>query len=179
MFTPNEGDVGRLLVLAAAFEAVYRAGPEAIPPFLRAGGDQPNLSDLLTRVPDIVIDDFCALVSLASTRDFARLREDSHDDQVVPGPVLAGAALVSEADADFVVRRNLFDVKTTVHPRRFGREEVMQLLGYVLLDIDDDLGLQSVGWYFSRQGLLLRVSLIWFLDRCGSQVPLSLDCGPN
>ena len=71
---------------------------------------------------------------------------------VICGPTFVGSPFVNGADADLVVSRCLYDVKTTVNPRDQLPANVRQLIGYALLDWHDRYGLERVGFYFARQG---------------------------
>jgi hypothetical protein len=66
-------------------------------------------------------------------------------------PTFEGSADVGGADADLIVGRCLWDVKTTVLPA-IERQTLYQLLGYLLLDYSDKHRIREVGFYFSRQG---------------------------
>ncbi len=92
--------------------------------------------------------------------DIMRLVEPPHADSVVCGPSFDGSTFVGGADADLIVDGCLYDVKTTMKPRDRLPQNVRQLLGYALLDWNNALALESVGFYFSRQGTWLS----WALD---------------
>lgn len=68
---------------------------------------------------------------------------------VVANPRFAGSTLVGGADADLLVDDCLVELKTT---KRLvcRREDIYQLLGYVLLDFDDEHKITDVGFYLSR-----------------------------
>lgn len=89
-----------------------------------------------------------------------RLVEPPDAVSVVCGPSFDGSAFVRGADADLIVDGCLYDVKTTMKPREDLPRNLRQLLGYALLDWNDALGLERVGFYFSRQGSWLS----WALD---------------
>ena len=88
----------------------------------------------------------------AEVADIMRLVEPPAAESVVCGPSFDGSAFVGGADADLIVDGCLYDVKTTVEPRRDLPRNLRQLLGYALLDWNDALALERVGFYFSRQG---------------------------
>lgn len=67
------------------------------------------------------------------------------------GPAFVGSRHVGGADADFIIDGCLYDVKTTEKPRDRMPNHVRQLIGYVLLDWNDEYRLGRVGFYFSRQ----------------------------
>ena len=92
--------------------------------------------------------------------EIMRLVEPPDAASVVCGPSFDGSGFVGGADADLVVDGCLYDVKTTMKPRQGLPRNLRQLLGYALLDWNDALALERVGFYFSRQGSWLS----WALD---------------
>ena len=68
------------------------------------------------------------------------------------GPTFDGSAFVDGADADLIVNRCLYDVKTTVNPHDRLPANIRQLIGYALLDWHDRYELERIGFYFARQG---------------------------
>lgn len=88
------------------------------------------------------------------------------------GPVFAGSGDIGGADADYILGGLLLDCKATKDPRRLGREEIYQLAGYLLLDYDNQFGIDQVGLYLSRQGGLITWDAADFLRRLGASVPL-------
>lgn len=71
------------------------------------------------------------------------------------GPEFAGSPAVDGADADLIVENCLYDIKTTTDPRRKLPYSLRQLIGYALLDWDDEYALNQVGFYYSRQATLM------------------------
>lgn len=68
--------------------------------------------------------------------------------------------------------RCLIELKTQKSPRA-SWQTLYQLLGYVLLDFDDTYGIDSVGVYLTRQGVLVRWPLEGYLqDLHGQPVDL-------
>jgi len=86
--------------------------------------------------------------------------------------VFAGSTDIGGADADYILAGLLLDCKATRAPRRLGREEIYQLAGYLLLDYDDQYGIDRVGLYLSRQGGLITWEVAEFLRRLGSTTSL-------
>src|SRR5207249_6127316 len=66
---------------------------------------------------------------------------------------------VGGADGDLIVDGCLIEFKTTVDPCDQIRKSLHQLLGYVLLDYTDRYELREVGFYLSRQRVLVQWSL--------------------
>lgn len=151
------GDLERVAVVLAWCEQLFRAGPVALPPcpllHLRAGGGPADLLDL---VPDQLVDQLTQLGTLAVTELFGQF--PSTRDPLI-GCDLSRRPIA--ADADLVVEDTLLELKCTqgetrVAGRTFSLSVglIRQLLGYLLLDRDDNLGAQSVGVYAARFGLL-------------------------
>ena len=82
------------------------------------------------------------------------------------GPEFAGSRAVGGADADLIVDNCLYDIKTTTNPRSKLPNVLRQLLGYVLLDWDDNYQLDHVGIYYSRQATSFRWSLAEMVREC-------------
>lgn len=68
------------------------------------------------------------------------------------GPTLAGSALIA-ADADLIAGGLLVDLKTG-KKLSLGVTDLFQLLGYALLDYDDEFGINSVGIFSARYAYL-------------------------
>jgi hypothetical protein len=71
------------------------------------------------------------------------------DQPSVLNPLFKRSAAVRGADGDLIIDRTLFEVKTT-KTLRPDRDWIYQLLGYVLLDEDDDLNISDVGFLLGR-----------------------------
>lgn len=159
----DEAELDRASLLLAQCEQIYRSGAVALRGSLgealdaaddglafALGIDAPSLTDLraLMEANADQLDEWQA-----------RIAGGEHYD---PNPDFAGSALVGGADADWIVGDALIDSKaydklTVPTLRGFLR----QLLGYVMLDLDDALGIRSVGVWLPRQGL----TRTWSLDR--------------
>ncbi len=79
-------------------------------------------------------------------------------------PTFTGSHDVGGADADLVVDGCLIDIKTSISSQ-VKAEYLYQLAGYLLLDYDDLLHLNTLGIYMARQGLLLTWSVAEFLHQ--------------
>lgn len=78
-----------------------------------------------------------------------------------PNPSFLGSVAVGGADADWVVGDMLVDLKTREQiTSPWIRDTLFQLLGYVLLDLDDSLGIRRVGILLPRQPYFA----VWTLD---------------
>ena len=148
-FRPSDSEertLGRLCIMLAAFEVVVRPpGPAAWPP--RFLGDRPpeDASDLLARVPDEWVEDAAALGAAFSER-YALWR----GSDAVLNPTFAGSLDVGGADADLIADGCLWEIKTT--KKRGGEGKWLhQLLGYALLDYEDEYAIDRVGVLLPRQ----------------------------
>ena len=153
------------------FEEVYRTG--RLWPGTPLGDARPSLTahTLLAAVPGYAIADLGAQVRLAS-RNLAGLRAASRADQVRPWPMFAGSADAGGADADLIVGDLLLEIKSRA-AATLRREDVYQILGYMLLDYPDEYQIGRVGWYLTRHGHLV----IWTVSEClgmlGARRPLA------
>jgi hypothetical protein len=114
--------------------------------------------------------------------DLARLSHAFYDalgsliqSSAVLNPVFAGSCDVGGADADLIVDGCLLEIKTSVGKERLTRERLYQLMGYVLLDYNDEHSIRHVGIYFARQAALVRWSLEQFLMLLGGNSTPALD----
>lgn len=121
-------------------------------------GRQPAGDDRLDDVPNETIDEMVELLNLFVEHFSSELAGPSYMN-----PTFEGSRLVGGADADMIVTGTLIDLKTTdgqVAPAWWLR----QLLGYALLDFSDTYAIDSIGFYFARQGHLSLTDLDRFID---------------
>lgn len=146
----DERELAYFCLLLATFESVSRAGSRAWPPSFLGRELPQSTSELLAAVPDSWIEDVAALASALSRRHCAWLGTPATEN-----PIFAGSRGVGGADADFILAGCLWDIKTTT---RSGGDSnwLYQLLGYTLLDYDDDFKIESVGLLLPRQDTSLR-----------------------
>ncbi|MET7641781.1 hypothetical protein [Streptomyces sp. NPDC005438] len=168
----SEDRLGRLCFAASHFEEVKRAGLRPGNPLLHLGANA-MLDDLLGQVPAYASQDIARQMELAAADHAMGWVTRRHEDKRICAPVFSGSNDVGGADADFIVDGHLIDCKATTRPERFGsRKEVHQLAGYLLLDYEDEYGLDKVCFYLSRQGLLVTWSTQEFLELLGARQPL-------
>jgi len=145
----QERQVARLCLALAWYKEYARVGPlRPVEPLQRAA----SLEELIGLTPQ-------AAVAIDDVARMMRIAEGSIDrwppqEDVRLGPVFDGSIDVGGADADFIIGRCLWDIKTTKEPGRISRKYFWpyQLLGYVFLDYTDRYGLDRVGIYLARQG---------------------------
>lgn len=162
----------RLCYVMSWFEAFYRNPAR---PAAALASDDPRaltLNTLLAAVPDPCIIDLTWQVSLAA-HALDDLREATLPGQVRTGPEFAGTDDVQGADADLIVDDTLIDVKAKVRPSGIGRVDLRQLLGYVLLDYDNEYGINHVGFYLSRYGALVHWAVADMLELLGAAATIT------
>ncbi|MFN8075131.1 MAG: hypothetical protein U0Q15_06875 [Kineosporiaceae bacterium] len=164
--------LARACVVTAWFEEVYRK--PTLWPGTPLGDATPSttLDDLLDAVPGYAVADLTEMVALAET-GLGELRATTPPDDVRLGPTFAGSDDVSGADADWIAGDLLVDVKATAKPDTLDRTMILQLVGYLLLDYDDEYRIGRVGWYQARAGRLISWPVEEFLRLLGATAPLS------
>ncbi len=104
-----------------------------------------------------------------SNRFYERYSEHL-SDPVHLNPTFKGSGDIGGADADLILNECLLDIKTTVVPK-ITNTMLYQLIGYVLLDYEDEYHIKEVGIYLARQGKTLRWDLNELLDRLHTDTP--------
>jgi hypothetical protein len=173
-----EGRLSRLCYAMVWFEEVYRTGRLWPGTPLADAGPALTASGLLEAVPDFAVDDLIAQARFAADA-LGDLRASYPPSAVYAGPTFAGSTDVDGADADLIIGDLLIDVKGTVTPSRLRKPEFYQLLGYALLDFDDEYGIRRLGFYLSRFGRLITWTVEEYLALLGSTrsvAELRRDC---
>jgi hypothetical protein len=112
----------------------------------------------------VTADDLLALAPPAGLDQLARSRE-VFQGTLVPqlasrtgpwalGPVFAGSALIGGADADLVAAGLLLELKTS-SKLSLPVTDMLQVIGYALLDFDDAYRLDTLGLFNARYGHLV------------------------
>ena len=165
----EEIELARLCGLLSLFEQVYRMGGvlderAMAGPIARADLSAP-LEDLLAIVDDRLPPDVAAMMSLFRS-SAPELRRPS---TVVTSPAFTRSRDLGGADGDIILDRLLLEVKAV---RNTGMTKAIawQLLGYLLADTDDLYEIETVGWYFARQGTLWCYPVEEFLRRLSGEV---------
>ena len=152
----EECRLARLCLALAVFESVGRSGRGWPPEFLE-GRTVTDPESLLNAIPQAWVEDVAVLA--------ATFRHRHADWQGLPAtlnPDFAGARDVGGADGDLIVDGCLWEIKTTTQRAR-GRW-LLQLLGYVLLDYEDEYAIGHVGFLFPRQGGCVRWTVPELVD---------------
>ena len=173
----DEDALCRQLIVLAWCEEIFRTrrlAPGSALDRLSTSGAT-SAADLAAAVPAEAVADVVGILGLCGLQpDWVEVRKRARavPGSVVSGPAFAGSSLVGGADADVVVGGLLLDIKAAVNPRAFRREIPYQLIGYVLLDLDDAFAMTSAGLFLARQGALVRWELPELLRLFGAQRPL-------
>ena len=141
----EECTLARFCLILAAFEAVVRAGARAWPPPYFGDSTPESAEDLIAFVPDAWVEDAAAL-----GRAFLERYPEWHGANAKLNPNFAGSADIEGADADLIVHGCLWEIKTTKKSGAEGKW-LHQLLGYALLDYEDEYAIDRVGVLLPRQ----------------------------
>ncbi len=152
----SEDDLDRAALLLATCEQLFRGGPQVMNGSVgRAFDAALGGVDLAERLAPLELADIRSMM-LGGQPQLESWREAiARGAQYVPGPSFSGSSLVGGADGDWILDGILIDCKAyekLSSPTL--REFLLQMLGYVLLDLDDEFGIREVGLWLPRQGLL-------------------------
>ena len=146
----GEDELAKKSLVLAYLDAGFRSGgmwPKTmidLTSSIRAGEDLEK-EKYLSHIPNELAGEIQALMKSAEP-EFP-----NGNTEIVLGPTFAGSAFVGGADADMILDDCLYEIKTTANPRDKLPANVRQLLGYLLLDWENEHGINQVGFYFSRQ----------------------------
>lgn len=172
----TEARLARMLLVAAWFEVMFRAGTvgfEGTPIALRATGSG-DYTELLDLVPQPLVDDVVNLVNAAARSPLAALRATTAPGRCVAGPTFEGSTAIHGADADLLVDETLIEFKCTKGPSTIPLTTIWQILGYPLLDYSDEHAISHVALYHCRAATLVR----WPIDQylrllaCDTDLPM-------
>lgn len=142
----EEAELARYCYVLALFDEIARSPSTARRSALFEHKFR-NVDELLELPPMIGIDDMCGLSEI-----FFKGFNDKFDLPATLNPTFSGSPDVGGADGDIILNRTLLDVKTTIKSE-ISPQWIYQLLGYALLDYDNEYDLTGVGLYMARQGL--------------------------
>ncbi len=141
----EERALSRFCLVLAAFESAFRNSRAWPPPYF--GDARPDSApELLALVPDDWMEDAAALGAA-----FADRYPAWRGTAATLNPQFAGSIDIGGADADLITDGCLWEIKTTKVSGAQG-EWFRQLLGYVLLDYEDEHAIDRVGLLLPRQG---------------------------
>ncbi len=144
----DEPELARYCYVLAMYESLYRAAVADSPLFTLSIGAA--VSDQLGLAPHSDVADLVAL-----TEGSVRAFDGWFTKPVIANPTFAGSLDVGGADADLILDHCLIDIKTTKQPG-LDRKMIYQLVGYVLLDYDDQYEINDLAFYSSRVPMLIR-----------------------
>ena len=162
----EECRLARFCLILAIFESIGRSGRGWPPEFLE-GRDVTDPESLLKAVPRAWVEDVAVLATT-----FGHRHADWRGMPATLNPVFAGARDVGGADGDLIVDGCLWEIKTTI--RKAQGKWLLQLLGYVLLDYDDEYAVGHVGFLFPRQGACVRWTLPELLHELSGRREVSI-----
>ena len=161
--SPSEEELDCASFLLAHCEQVFRAGTAALD---GSSGDALDAArdgvSFALQIDEPALSDLRALMEV-NAHQLDKWRASMGDgERTNLNPAFVGSALVGGADADWIVGDTLFESKAYAKVsvptlRTFLR----QLLGYVMLDLEDAFHIRRVGVWLPRQG----VTRTWSLSR--------------
>ncbi len=135
----------------AIYESLFRARVATNPLFnLPAGA---STVDQLSMAPVAAIDDLYNLTNAA-----VDTLKNLFVKPIIANPTFTGSKDVGGADGDLIIENCLVEIKTT-KATSLDKEMIYQLLGYVLLDYDDEYHMDEIGFYLSRVPALIKFPL--------------------
>ena len=158
----NELDADRASVLLAHCERVVRTrGSKALSgsagTFLDAAADG---KDAAAQIDRALLDDIGALLGASRPQLTSWQQEIADGISYEPNPHFVGAPFVDGADGDWLLGDVLVDSKVYSKVSVSSlRGHLIQLLGYVMLDLDDALSIRRVAIWLPRQQVLATWSL--------------------
>ena len=169
--TPEEElDLARLCLVLSVFESLRRSGGRGWPPQFFGEKLPQNATELINTIPILWVED---VASLATT--FVEHHSAWRGASAVLNPVLPGARDVGGADGDLIIDGCLWEIKTTMRERARGRW-LYQLLGYVILDYENEYAIDRAGFLFPRQNKSIHWSLPALIRRLSGRTDLSMAC---
>ena len=149
----TDEDKDRASIIFTWCEALYRAGLRAL---FSSLGERLHASktvdDLFASIPPAMLADVSNLRA-ANQAQVEQWRTMIHRGaSYTENPHFTGASLVSGADGDWFIDDTLFDckVKDTI-TAPWVRKTLMQLLGYLILDLDNEYQAKRIGIWLPRQ----------------------------
>lgn len=150
----DERLLGRYCLVLAYFEHLARAGLQISTP-LRTGRTLQSVEEILAIPDEACVNDMCRL-SYAFFNEWKNFIEES--ESIALNPTFTGSGLVGGADADLIVNGCLWEIKSTIKPE-LKKEWLYQIVGYALLDFENEHKINELGFYFARQGVLIKWNL--------------------
>ena len=168
----DEELLARYCIVLALFEEFYRSGAgqaRISSPLVRLG-DRSTVEDLLRIAEDHWVEDLCRL-----SRMFSHAFQDRLSGEAILNPRFLGSGDVGDADADIIVGKCLMEFKTTVKASIEKVRGLYQLVGCLLLDYDDEFGIEELGFYMARQGQIVEWPVVDLFGHLMDQKPPPLQ----
>ena len=162
----EECRLARLCLVLSVFESVGRSGWGWPPEFLE-GSEITDPESLLKAIPRAWVEDVAVLAGT-----FRHRHADWQGMPATLNPEFAGARDVGGADGDLIVDGYLWEIKTTIQKAQ--GKWLLQLLGYALLDYDDEYAIGHVGFLFPRQSACARWTLPELLHELSGRRDVSI-----
>ncbi len=152
----TEEDKDRASIIFTWCEALYRAGLRAL---FSSLGERLHASktvdDLFVSIPPAMLADVSNLRAANQAQVEQWRTMIRKGVEYTENPHFTGAYLVGGADGDWFIDDTLFDfkVKDTI-TAPWVRKVLMQLLGYLILDLDNDYQAKRIGIWLPRQATI-------------------------
>ena len=141
----SEEGLAKTAILLAHLDAGFRSGglwgEDMIRMAAGIGGNEPLTWDRILNVARP--EETAEVLQLATLAKDIFKHKEGETTQL--GPTFEGSTYVNGADGDLIIGGCLCDIKTTLDPRRDLPNTMRQLIGYMLLDWDDEYKLREVG----------------------------------
>lgn len=137
-------------------EAFHRAGTRVLRSSLgKLLQNSKTVESLFDSIPSGLLTDVSNL-RVANQSQIEQWRKVIRSGAVYIGnPHFAGAYLVNGADGDWFIEDTLFDCKVVdMISAPWVRKSIMQLLGYLILDLDDEYKTARIGIWLPRQAMM-------------------------
>jgi hypothetical protein len=167
----EEARVSSACYVLALWEQLFRGGLMALdgsPLNKFARGQRFTPARLRKLVPDDAVEDMTALADIFR-RSSQPMLDLATTVPVTMNPTFAGSGPIGGADGDLLVGTCLVDIKCSKRPR-LGRKLLYQLIGYPLLDWDNRYAIDTVGFYFARQGIWIAWPIRLLMGRLGGDI---------
>lgn len=152
----DERELARDGYVVALLETACRIGADPRSSLVTAAGAL-TAETMRQLAADVAVDD---LVALAEVVHEVLVPAVEGRTPLHLGPEFAGSAAVGGgADADVIAGGRLLEIKTSV-AASLRRQWYYQLIGYALLDFDDEFAIDEVGFFLPRQ----RQLVVWPLE---------------
>jgi hypothetical protein len=155
----------------ALLTEVFRGGPmvAALGPLGRFPDRRPSAGQLLALAPPAALSQLAAFRQMFQTVLLPKLA--GRHGLWALGPTFTGSALI-RADADLIAAGLLLDLKTSAK-LSLGITDLFQVIGYALLDFDDEYKLDELGIFSARYAYLATWDLSALLEElAGGHVSL-------